>query len=178
MAAVASSSACVATKVVASSRLQTLSSFNTTVSTYGLVPSTTRSLKAAGRRAVQPVAALKWVLEPIGDGDTAHLEQEIAKPGPIDVAGDAVVIGRMAERADVVIPVPTVSGVHARLENRGDVLVITDLDSTNGTFVDNAPLKPGNTASLAVGSVVIFGDQHLAQFKVTQVDVPEPEAAA
>eukprot|EP00475_Leptophrys_vorax_P016622 TRINITY_DN23095_c0_g1_i1.p1 TRINITY_DN23095_c0_g1~~TRINITY_DN23095_c0_g1_i1.p1 ORF type:complete len:225 (+),score=9.96 TRINITY_DN23095_c0_g1_i1:89-676(+) len=139
---------------------------------------TTRRVSKSSARFVQPVAALTWVLEPVGDGDCSHLETVVPKPGPVRVTTEAVVIGRIDGRADVVIPVPTVSGVHARVENRGDALVVTDLDSTNGTFVDNAQVQPGNSVVAVAGSVVIFGDQHLACFKVTQVDEPEPVAAS
>ena len=59
-----------------------------------------------------------------------------------------VVLGR--EGADVVLPDTDLSGRHAQVEPVGDGIGIRDLDSTNGTFVNNvrieAPtlLNPGN----------------------------------
>src|SRR5229473_2499821 len=59
-------------------------------------------------------------------------------------------IGR-ADYNDLVVPDPSVSTSHAKLQRREGVWVLVDLDSTNGTFVDGervkveAPLAPGAT---------------------------------
>lgn len=37
---------------------------------------------------------------------------------------------------------------------------MTDLNSTNGTFVDDAELVPMRTTELPVGGEVVFGKQH------------------
>lgn len=51
----------------------------------------------------------------------------------------------------------TVSGVHARIEKKDGVLLVTDLDSTNGTFIGEKRLKPGVAASISSGSYLTFG---------------------
>ena len=67
-------------------------------------------------------------------------------------------IGR-ADYNDLVLPEESVSGSHAKLTRREGVWVLSDLGSTNGTFIDgerltgDAPLTPGN--------VVRFGDVSL-----------------
>lgn len=43
---------------------------------------------------------------------------------------------------DVVLDHPTVSGNHALLALKGSSVAITDLDSTNGTVVDESPAQP------------------------------------
>jgi predicted component of type VI protein secretion system len=59
-------------------------------------------------------------------------------------------VGR-ADYNDVVIADPSVSTMHAKLQSRGGVWMLSDLGSTNGTFVDGAlvdaevPLSPGAT---------------------------------
>ena len=64
-------------------------------------------------------------------------------------------IGR-ADYNDLVFGDESVSASHAKLQRREDVWVLTDLDSTNGTFIDGdrvvgeQPLMPGST--------VRFGD--------------------
>ncbi len=64
-------------------------------------------------------------------------------------------IGR-ADYNDLVFGEESVSASHAKLQRREDVWILTDLDSTNGTFVDGdqvvgeVPLMPGST--------VRFGD--------------------
>ncbi len=59
-------------------------------------------------------------------------------------------IGR-ADYNDVVLADPSVSTSHAKLQRRDDVWVLSDVGSTNGTFVENervageVPLSPGTT---------------------------------
>jgi pSer/pThr/pTyr-binding forkhead associated (FHA) protein len=64
-------------------------------------------------------------------------------------------IGR-ADYNDLVLPDPSVSTAHAKLQRREGVWVLVDLDSTNGTFVDGERVK--GEAPLAPGAVVRFGD--------------------
>jgi pSer/pThr/pTyr-binding forkhead associated (FHA) protein len=70
-------------------------------------------------------------------------------------AGAIKTIGR-APRADFIVDAALVSRLHCRLEAERDVLHVIDLQSTNGTFVndarvDRAALKPGDR--LRVGRV-------------------------
>jgi len=70
-------------------------------------------------------------------------------------AGAIKTIGR-APRADFIVDAALVSRLHCRLEADRDVLHVIDLESTNGTFVndarvDRAALRPGDR--LRVGRV-------------------------
>lgn len=77
------------------------------------------------------------------------------------------------------VPVATVSGVHARLEAKDDgTLAVTDMDSTNGTYVNERKLVPGFAVAVNPGSLLIFGDIHLAMFRVTKVVVDAPPVTA
>jgi len=67
-------------------------------------------------------------------------------------------IGR-ADYNDLVVPDPSVSTSHAKLQRREGVWVLVDLDSTNGTFVDGERVK--GEAPLAPGATVRFGDVQL-----------------
>ena len=49
-----------------------------------------------------------------GDGSTKHLDEAVDLPGDIELQDGVYEVGR-EEPADVVIPVPTVSGRHALL---------------------------------------------------------------
>lgn len=51
----------------------------------------------------------------------------------------------------------TVSGLHARIKKKGGVLLVMDLDSTNGTFIDEKRLRPGVVATVSPGSCITFG---------------------
>src|SRR5216684_2879877 len=67
-------------------------------------------------------------------------------------------IGR-ADYNDLVLPDPSVSTSHAKLQRREGVWVLVDLDSTNGTFVDGEQVK--GDAPLAPGALVRFGEVQL-----------------
>jgi pSer/pThr/pTyr-binding forkhead associated (FHA) protein len=64
-------------------------------------------------------------------------------------------IGR-AEFNDVVIADPSVSTSHAKLQRRDDIWVLSDLGSTNGTYVEGERLS--GEVALGPGSTVKFGD--------------------
>ncbi len=80
------------------------------------------------------------------------------------VSGDAVlgvwvpvmggILGRDPMRAQILMEVPTVSGVHCRIEKKNGVWVITDLGSTNGTKVNGTPLLKGQSIVLQHGDKV------------------------
>ena len=60
----------------------------------------------------------------------------------------------------------SVSRMHARLDREGDVLIVTDLKSSNGTSVNGASIL---RSGLRPGDVVAFGD---VQFKVARRTAP------
>jgi len=50
-----------------------------------------------------------------------------------------------------------VSGTHARLEKKDGRLLVTDLGSTNGTYINERRLNPGFAIPIDPGSLLIFG---------------------
>jgi DNA-binding NtrC family response regulator len=67
---------------------------------------------------------------------------------------DSFVIGKDSS-CDLFFPDPTVSRRHMEIEKRGDIFLIRDLESTNGTMIDGTRIKE---AYLAPGSVVRAGN--------------------
>ncbi|KAL2322100.1 hypothetical protein Fmac_026479 [Flemingia macrophylla] len=112
----------------------------------------------------------RWLLEPVGDGDTRHIGFKVEMPGAYEIASSEVTVGRVPDKADLVIPVATVSGVHARIQKKQGNLLVTDLDSTNGTFINQKRLRPGVVTPISSGSVITFGDTHLAMFRVSKFE--------
>jgi pSer/pThr/pTyr-binding forkhead associated (FHA) protein len=76
----------------------------------------------------------------------------------LQVRTPVVNIGR-ADYNDLVLPDPSVSTAHAKLQRRESVWLLLDLDSTNGTFVDGDPVK--GESPIAPGSIIRFGDVEL-----------------
>lgn len=69
----------------------------------------------------------------------------------IKLRRDATILGR--EKGDVIIGDYEVSSTHCQLQNVNDVYFIFDMNSTNGTFVNNerivkAKLKPGDVITI------------------------------
>lgn len=77
-------------------------------------------------------------------------------PGRIELVASPVVIGRSTS-ADIVLDSASLSRHHARVERRGHEVVLTDLDSRNGIFlnglrVHSAVLRDRDTVQ--IGTVV------------------------
>ena len=132
----------------------------------------------------QPVGASGQAAPPPGAGDrlrhTVHGLEAYVPPSPRSATGGSLAsflvrsgglagqrlsvktpvvnIGR-ADYNDLVVPDPSVSTSHAKLQRREGVWVLVDLDSTNGTFVDGEQVK--GDAPLAPGATVRLGDVQL-----------------
>jgi pSer/pThr/pTyr-binding forkhead associated (FHA) protein len=73
----------------------------------------------------------------------------------LPVQAPVVNIGR-AEYNDVVISEPSVSTTHAKLQRREDLWVLSDLGSTNGTFVEGERIT--EEIALTPGTTLRFGE--------------------
>ncbi|KVH91820.1 Forkhead-associated (FHA) domain-containing protein [Cynara cardunculus var. scolymus] len=87
---------------------------------------------------------IRWLLEPVGDGDSRHIGFKVAMPSAFEIASS-------------VLCCYVVSGTHARLQKKGGDLLVTDLGSTNGTFIDEKRLTPGVPSVIPPGRYVTFG---------------------
>src|SRR5438067_22841 len=76
----------------------------------------------------------------------------------LPVKTPVVNLGR-ADYNDIVLPDPSISTSHAKLQRREGVWVLVDLDSTNGTFVEGERVK--GEAPLGPGAMVRLGDVQL-----------------
>ena len=90
----------------------------------------------------------------------------------IPIKVPVVNIGR-GDYNDILISDPSVSTMHAKLQRREDVWVLTDLGSTNGTFVEGERLT--GEQPLSPGTTIRFGDV-AALFEPLDDDVPAARA--
>ena len=74
------------------------------------------------------------------------------------VQAQHIIIGRSEKLAHIHVPDPnrTLSRQHAQFELRSNQIYVTDLDSTNGTYVDE--IKIAAPTPVVVGSSLRFGD--------------------
>lgn len=110
------------------------------------VPRTSRPRPPARLATQAPVESEAHLLE-IEQGD---LPEDV-----IVVGSTGAKIGRTAP-ADIVLPHGSVSREHCIIGMANDVLLVTDLNSTNGTFIDDVRIS--RATILPVGSVLRVGE--------------------
>src|SRR5438046_298492 len=74
----------------------------------------------------------------------------------LELQQDVITVGR-SDACAVVLPFPTVSRLHARIEMQHDRFILVDLGSANGTFVNGARLA-GN-CPLNTGDIIWVGSR-------------------
>lgn len=86
---------------------------------------------------------MQIIPEPVFDDSTPHPElthMEVALPGKpsfsVPLAHKETLIGRGTE-CQIHIPLANVSRIHARINREQEEFVLLDMESTNGTFVNN-----------------------------------------
>ena len=67
-------------------------------------------------------------------------------------------IGKMAGCVDYVLPDDSVSRIHARFDVQGEKVLMTDMNSTNGTFKNGLRMQPQETVEIEPGDEVRFGN--------------------
>ena len=67
-------------------------------------------------------------------------------------------IGKMAGCVDYVLADNSVSRIHARFDRQGDKVLLTDMNSTNGTFKNGLRMQPQETVEIEPGDEVRFGN--------------------
>lgn len=106
-------------------------------------------------QAHEPVETDEGILRRPGTAGAGILELlDGGEVSPVfDINKGSIQIGRVAD-SDIVLPDPNVSRVHARIERSGDGYVINDLESTNGTWVNE---KKVSSAALKENDVIRLG---------------------
>lgn len=75
------------------------------------------------------------------------------------LTADVITLGR-SEACTIVVPLPTVSRLHATIEIQHDRYLLSDNDSANGTFVNGR--RVGQGYQLATGDEIWLGSQEAA----------------
>lgn len=67
-------------------------------------------------------------------------------------------VGKMAGCVDYVLPDDSVSRIHARFDREGEKILLTDMNSTNGTYKNGLRMQPQETVEIEPGDEVRFGN--------------------
>ena len=89
-----------------------------------------------------------WILQSAADAEDESITFRLP-PGAVKTVG-------RAPRADFVVDAALVSRLHCRLTAADDSVDVTDLDSTNGTYINDERVKSGcikNGDRLRIGRV-------------------------
>jgi FHA domain len=119
---------------------------------------------------IPPDATGLYSASALGSANVAHREPRLVverapghDPGMIyDLDGD-IVLGR-GDRAEIRLEDPFASSRHARVYEQGNIVVIEDLDSTNGTYLNEEllqtarPLHPGDRVRIGDSEFVFEAD--------------------
>uniref|UniRef100_UPI000AC9109A FHA domain-containing protein n=1 Tax=Micrococcus luteus TaxID=1270 RepID=UPI000AC9109A len=116
-------------------------------------------------RALPPADAVRLL-----DRTLTRLHAAGAQVGPaleldgrmLPLDGDDLILGRSAERADLVIPDSSVSREHLRLLTVGSTVTLLDLGSRNGVLVNGR--RVDGSVTLRDGDVVTVGQTELLFF--------------
>ena len=65
-----------------------------------------------------------------------------------------LIIGKSPRECDICLKSDTVSRIHARIEHVSDTYYLTDLFSTNGTFLDGRRLEPNHASPIPPGAEI------------------------
>lgn len=108
----------------------------------------------------------------IACGAPVHVAEPFVEiiSGATDGVGRSVpsggfVIGRAADRAELVLPDPAVSRAHAKIVREGELIFLQDLGSSSGSLVDG--VKVVDRVRLRHGAVIQIGNTKLVCYLPT-----------
>ena len=120
-----------------------------------------RVTAAVARESSAPVAAANPAAA------SGYLLQCVAGPNAGQAyrlhSGRSLTIGRASGRNDIALPgCDNVSGNHCRIDISGSTVTVTDLGSTNGTYLDARRLTPHQPTTVAPGATFYLGNKTCA----------------
>ncbi len=82
----------------------------------------------------------------------------------IELMGDLTILGKLRGTADVVIPQPTVSRIHAKIRRVDQEYYLTDLNSRNGTYLNGKQISNDENRRITQGDEISFADAEYTFF--------------
>jgi len=84
------------------------------------------------------------------------IQIELTKTVDLETKKESVIVGRSPE-SDLIVPHPSISRKHCQVEVIDNTLFITDLNSSNGTFINGMRLIPDEKHGLKAGDKLVIG---------------------
>lgn len=121
-----------------------------------------RGVEAVGAGPAEPAPVGRQRDEPQDAGLLAHVEPRLEvvaalghEPGTVFDLRDGATLGR-SDHADIRVEDPFASSAHARIFQRGDFMLVEDMGSTNGTYLNGRQLR--GAERLKVADTIRIGD--------------------
>lgn len=92
----------------------------------------------------------------VTEGFAALISENPQKRESIVLRDQISSVGKLKGKNDIVIPLPEVSRIHARIERKEEGYYLTDSNSRNGTYVNGVRLEANETVKLKDGDMVGF----------------------
>lgn len=90
----------------------------------------------------------------------AYLEElDQANPERYFLEKEITIIGKWKENVDIWLNIPTVSRLHAKIIRKGQKDVLVDINSRNGTILNNLWLNPEQEYDLQSDDIIIFAQK-------------------
>jgi pSer/pThr/pTyr-binding forkhead associated (FHA) protein len=117
------------------------------------------SSPGASRELALAIVARKLAANGEGGGPRllAVAGPDVGKSLMVAAPGVVLTMGR-GTGADLLLDEPDASRRHVQISRRGDVLLIRDLGSKNGTFLNDLPLDPDVDAQARIGDILRIGE--------------------
>lgn len=126
-----------------------------------------RDLRAAARAQLPPGWAFTSGDQPVAQLRVASSDESALQPGTLFTLQAHTTLGRAPDN-QIVLPNATVSSYHARLEQRDGEWWLIDLDSRNGTRLNDVPIT--RPAPLTAGDMIGIGQIEL-QFEIRPAEL-------
>ncbi len=144
-----------------------------------LLPALQASLNDPTRSPFQPNAGAPSSGEATQErkADWLHILEPGQEPRSLEIKAKSMTLGRGSDN-EIMIDRPGISRHHARIDFNGTDYTVTDLHSTNGTFLGEQNLPPSEAVVWAPGENLLIGEvwlrlERAGQTTTTRVFVPE-----
>ncbi len=94
-------------------------------------------------------------------GEAALSGREFGKNLYFKIDKDPFILGKKKDKADGIIEDKAISRLHASIKEKNGRYFLSDLNSTNGTFLNGRRLEPNETVGLEDGDTVSFAGTYM-----------------
>jgi pSer/pThr/pTyr-binding forkhead associated (FHA) protein len=100
------------------------------------------------------------------------ISKDASLPEINNMSQQEMILGR-SPSSDIIIKNQSISNQHLKLIMQGNIVKLTDLNSTNGTYIDGNKLQPNKEYILESGQKLVIGSEEVTYTIAGSVKVPK-----